>query len=388
MTKTSSANQLPVFPTNMDKLVDDMLRNQIKEFLKFKAQMNPNMIIKENFIFDVVKKAINLYHTELIKRNRNLRYDDLLSFNSDIIAAIIERHIFYSFKATEVERLRLQNDNDYKIKLERETVDDLIVNKYVGKVSQNMTTAYFPPVSKIMVINNLLYELFMGIGADRYKDSKHIAVSHVFSRIIEQVKACCLLLDKFLFADAIVIWRGLFESELVLTILSYWNEEVSKEYLEFVEYQMLENNIVYEGKNKEDVEKKLEEKATLRKTKKSRNFINYGWLMKTQEYHDNGCQLNIKEGLAVVANKYVKYTDYQLASNISHSPYFSKRMKEEQLMRYVVELIVYSLETIVSAMFNYMEEENKNVNENIKNRIDDSFKSMHEMFKIMEKNNS
>src|SRR5690606_38311574 len=144
-----------------------------------------------------------------------------------------------------------------------------------------------------------------------------------------------------------VIWRGLFESELVLTILSYWNEEVSKEYLEFVEYQMLENNIVYEGKNKEDVEKKLEEKATLRKTKKSRNFINYGWLMKTQEYHDNGCQLNIKEGLAVVANKYVKYTDYQLASNISHSPYFSKRMKEEQLMRYVVELIVYSLETIV-----------------------------------------
>ena len=177
--------QLPLFPPNVDKFVDQLLRNQVKEYLRYKSHTHPEIIIKENFILGIVKSAINSYYSELLKKELVLRHDDMLSLNSDIIAAITERHVFYSFKTTESERLALQDSSEYKNKLVRETVDDLIINKYLGQVSFNMTTAYFPPVSKIMVINNLLYELFTKVEKPTFKDSKHIAISHVFMRIIE-----------------------------------------------------------------------------------------------------------------------------------------------------------------------------------------------------------
>ena len=379
--------QFPLFPPNMDKFVNELLRNQVKEYLRYKSHTNPEIIIKENFILGVVKSAINTYYSELLKKELVLRHDDMLNLNSDIIAAITERHVFYSFKTTERERLALQDSSKYKNKLIRETVDDLIINKYLGQVSFNMTTAYFPPVSKIMVINNLLYELFTKVEKSTFKDSKHIAISHVFMRIIEQVKSCSLLLDKYMFADTIAIWRGLFESELTLTVLSYWNENISKEYLEFVEFQLLENNIVYNGKIKEEVDQRLEAKAIARGVKKSKNFIHYGWLMQTQEYYDNNCKLSLKDGLAVVADKYVKYTDYQLASNISHSPYFSKQLNQAQLMQYVVEIIAYSLDTIINAILNYMEEENQEIDKDILDQINASLAQLLDMCETIIKNN-
>ena len=78
--------------------------------------------------------------------------------------------------------------------------------------------------------------------------------------------------------------------------------------------------------------------------KVSTNFINYGWLMQTQEYYDKNCNLNLKDGLAVIAEQHVKYTSYQLASNISHSPFFSRSLKQEQLLTYVVEIVAFFVE--------------------------------------------
>lgn len=378
-------NPFNFVPSQMDDFVNTMLRNEVKHYIKLKAKTNPKTIIKENFIFNISKEASRRYLEEVVYRNFQMREDEIF-FNKEIISAVTERHIFYSFKATDNERVSLQNDSEYKNKLINETVDDLIVNKYLGEVSYNVTTALYPPVSKIIVLNNLLYELFKTADKIINKDSKFIAIRNVFLRIIEQVKAASLLLDKYLIADAISIWRGLYESELTLVVLSYWDETISEEYLEFAEFQLLERNINLVDKTVEEVQEKLQMKAEFREVKASNNFIHYGWLMQTREFHDKECKLNLKDGLAVVAQQHVKYSSYQLASNISHSPFFSKSLKEDQLLTYVVEMVAYSLRTIFESIINYLEESTLEINKNVTKRIEESQQQLLDMIKIMEEN--
>ncbi len=209
-----NTNPFNLDPKQMDAFVNGMLRNEVKQYIKLKSQTHPKTILKENFIFSISKEASKLYIQEIVNRKFQMRDDEMFS-NKEIVAAITERHIFYSFKVNDNERLALQNNIEYKEKLIHETIDDLIVNRYLGEVSYNVTTALYPPVSKIIVLNNLLYELFKTTNHVVNKDSKFIAIRNVFLRIIEQVKATSLLLDKYLIADAISIWRGLYESELM-----------------------------------------------------------------------------------------------------------------------------------------------------------------------------
>ena len=168
------------------------------------------------------------------------------------------------------------------------------------------------------MLNNLLFNLFSLTKQIEIKNDKFVAINNVMNRIMEQIKSCCVLLDKYLIADAIAIWRSLYESELTLIVLTYWDETISKEYLEFVDYQYLKRDINITQKNKEDLKQALENKAQQRGFKKaSNNFINYGWLMQTQEFYDKKCKLNLKDGLATIAEEHIKYSSYQLASNIS-----------------------------------------------------------------------
>lgn len=381
----NNLNHLNINKKQMDNFINEMLRNDVKHYLKIKSRTNPNLIIKENFIFEVSKEASRRYMKTILDRNLQLLENNLF-FNKEIVATITERHIFYIFKADEQLRLKLQNDSEYKNKLIYETVDDLIVNKHLGEISFNDATVLYPPISKIIVLNNLLFELFKTTDSVKIKDSKFVAIRNVLIRIIEQVKSVSLLLDKSLIADAIAIWRGLYESELTLVILSYWDKTISEEYLEFNEFQMAERNINLADKTTNEIQDKLKAKAEDRNMKVSTNFINYGWLMQTQEYYDKNCNLNLKDGLAVIAEQHVKYTSYQLASNISHSPFFSRSLKQEQLLTYVVEIVAFSLKTTIDAIIYYIDELELEVNKDIIYRIDESQNDLSEMIKIMDKN--
>src|SRR5690554_4447634 len=190
-------NPLNINKKQMDNFVNEMLRNDVKHYLKIKSKTNPNLIIKENFIFEVSKEASRRYMQTILDRNLQLLENNLF-FNKEIVAAITERHIFYIFKADEQLRLKLQNDSEYKNKLIYETVDDLIVNKHLGEISFNDATVLYPPISKIIVLNNLLFELFKTTDSVKIKDSKFVAIRNVLIRIIEQVKSVSLLLDKSL----------------------------------------------------------------------------------------------------------------------------------------------------------------------------------------------
>lgn len=85
-------------------------------------------------------------------------------------------------------------------------------------------------------------------------------------------------------------------------------------------------------------------------------------------------------------NYLLEYTSYQILSSISHSPYFSKILKSEQLLIYIVNTVLYSLETIFESIIYYLKESNLEINENISVRIEKSLQELEEMIKTMEVN--
>lgn len=58
----------------MDDFLNMMLREEVKRYKKIKSNTNPDITIKENFIFEITKKASILYVQEInnrkIKRNK------------------------------------------------------------------------------------------------------------------------------------------------------------------------------------------------------------------------------------------------------------------------------------------------------------------------------
>ena len=70
-------NPLNINQKQMDNFVNEMLRNDVKHYLKIKSRTNPNLIIKENFIFEVSKEASRRYMKTILDRNLQLLENDL-----------------------------------------------------------------------------------------------------------------------------------------------------------------------------------------------------------------------------------------------------------------------------------------------------------------------
>lgn len=372
-------------PEEMQKFNNDYMRMQVRQYIAFRSSTQNRVILKENFILAVSLMTSDKFFEQIMSRNIPLNPNGIFM---EIVSAVTERHIFYCFSLNDSERAKLQVSDDYRNKIANETANELIINKHLGKTSLNTTTALYPPISKIIVINNLLYEIIISSHKYKLASPKHNAINNVVIRIIEQVKSCSVLLDKGLVSDAITLWRGLYESELTLVVLTYWDEPVSAEYLEFTEFQLLERNLDAPDKSIEEINKNLEEKLKLRGVKRSTAFINYGWLMQTQEYDDKNCKLNLKDGLAVIADQYVKYTSYQLASNIAHSPFFSRHLNQGRLLSYIIEMVAFSLETIADAVLYYMDEQGFVVENATIELLNQSREELNEHLKIIVKNDS
>ena len=122
----------------------------------------------------------------------------------EMIIQVIKKHSYRIKGLNDYDRIELQNSKKYEHELCEDIVRELIVNKYVGQISNDITFMH-PIVSKIIMIVNLLHKVYR----DQYKqikdDAKFNAVGNVFLRLIEQMKSCCLLTDNNLLNDAIII---------------------------------------------------------------------------------------------------------------------------------------------------------------------------------------
>ena len=280
----------------------------------------------------------------------------------EMIIQVIKKHSYRIKGLNDYDRIELQNSKKYEHELCENIVRELIVNKYVGQISNDITFMH-PIVSKIIMIVNLLHKVYR----DQYKqikdDAKFNAVGNVFLRLIEQMKSCCLLTDNNLLNDAIIIWRSLFESELTLTILIYQPLKISEAYLRFIGFQNLDSPYIFNEEKRKEVEEDLDNLIKHYKiANRKKDFIHYGWLMFLSDFKDKNYKLNLKDGLLPIAESIIKYEQYEFASKVSHSAYFARSLSQKESTKFVLNLLYYSFANVTNAMKYYFERYIKNFN--------------------------
>lgn len=329
----------------MAQIGQKLFENHLKEYLKSKRILN-NFSVKELFIKKIIYKANSAYLDILTKQSISLESYGMLVLD-DWIDIIYERHYAYSNQLNDFDRLDKLNDNEYAKRIVSEVVSEMLVNKQIGSKLNNLPIFSKPETSRLMMTVNIINEISRTINGS---NDQAKAVKSTLNRISDQLKAIVLLMHYQNVAEAITIWRSFYESELTFIILINWPEELAKEYLLFLRFMELENNIEITQEEREEIEGLINTRLELYKVSKSKAFINYGWIMKTQEFHENNYKLNIKEGLAQLADSHLKYNDYQIASSISHSALFTRKLDFDSQYSYIFNLVVNSLNNIIDPL--------------------------------------
>ena len=329
----------------MAQIGQKLFENNLKAYLKNKFALN-KFLVKELFIKRLIYKANESYLDTLSFQNISLEAYGMLVLD-DWIDIIYERHYAYSNQLNDSERLDKLNDSEYTNRIVSEVVSEMLVNKQIGSKLNNLPIFSKPETSRLMMTVNIINEISQTINGS---SNQVKAIKSILNRISEQLKAIVLLMHYNNVAEAITIWRSFYESELTFIIISNWPEELAKEYLLHLRFMELENNIQTSQSDKDEIEKLIESRLIQYKVSKSKAFINYGWIMKTKEYHENNCKLNIKDGLALLANSHLKYNDYQIASTISHSSLFTKKLDFNSQYAFTFNLVMNSLNNIIDPL--------------------------------------
>lgn len=387
---------------NFDRVLNDFLKERVKYYIKEKEKISPNIVLKENFIFNLVDDCIRIYCSSLIEQKILPSFQELLQnpkalpnvlnfdMQKEIIVQVIERHAFWINGLNDRDRAILQSDDNCKTEICNDIIEELMINRHLGVISAGMSSVVYPPLSKIILIVNLLYSMYNDAIQKMKKDDKLNAVGNVFVRAIEQIKSCCLLTDKMLLTDSIAIWRSLFETELTLAVLVYQPESISKKYLKFMQFQNFEYYSDEHTEEKRKVKTELKNEIEIHNITKNKEneFIHYGWLMETTEYNSKNCKLNLKNGLLKIAEnltKCTKYKEYETASQISHSAYFARSLFPQDLMKYALNLLNTSLLNVFDHITYYLSKNPKGFNES---NFNDLKFEIEKLQKIIEKVNS
>ena len=91
---------------NFDRVLNDFLKERVKYYIKEKEKISPNIVLKENFIFNLVDDCIRIYCSSLIEQKILPSFQELLQnpkalpnvlnfdMQKEIIVQVIERHAF------------------------------------------------------------------------------------------------------------------------------------------------------------------------------------------------------------------------------------------------------------------------------------------------------
>ena len=318
----------------LKKNLDDKFK---KEFLRLK-QITKCENIKEKFIKELVYKV----NTEF-----NLSIKEMIDTDASFISAI--KHVFY-FHLYHTEHLdiereaKIQKDENYKSKLIYVVLHEM-QHKYYGDIILFGNMSEYSP--EVIWINQLCTEqliLLQEMLKHMDKDHLHSYVFVLFQKVFMTIKSISSLIAKKYYSDAIMLWRNLFESECLLSLM--FNKEILC--VEYFKNHSEYKKILLENDN-DELAKSLdaEMKKYNLKDKDKYAFINYGWLLKNDEfykgYKNRVYKLSFKSGLAKFAGNECLYDKYSFASNFVHASDSSLRYKSDDLYVFIMAQTIASL---------------------------------------------
>ena len=261
------------------------------------------------------------------------------------------------------QRLILQLIHDYDFRMrglnfeERRSLlkDELFHNKLINVVVDKYGSSaifkydsgtYLTPFSmEISTINVYLNFIMLKLGSI----PRHNKATELYAELLTSAFSYVLTITELLVRgfekEALATWRSLHELEATLLLIQ--DEKVLAQYNQHILYALAFNKLIAQAESdKVFIEIKAKMKDLKLKSKDTKRFIEYGWLLAHNDFDLNIHKFNFRDGVQTLAGLNHKRNIYQVASEVTHSSPLTLFTKRHYFLSIALENLYSSFLTI------------------------------------------
>ncbi len=311
---------------------------------------------EDHILYELYNECVELLtlHHELFE---NIPY---VTLDHQRLILLLIHDYDYRMRGLEfVKRQALLKDEKF-----RNTLISVVVDKYGSTAffkydSGTYLTQYSMEISTINVYLNFIMLKLPNIP----RKNKSIELfAELLKNAFSYVQTITELIVRGFEKEALATWRSLHELEATLTLLT--DQRVLVEYNQHILYALAFNKLIAKAEaDKVFLEIKTKLKDLKLKSKDTKRFIEYGWLLKHKDFDVNVHKFNFRDGVQAIANMSAKRHVYQIASEVTHSSALTLFTKRYYYLNLVLDNLYSSFLTI-EALFAELYVQNADKNEN------------------------
>ncbi len=286
-----------------------------EEFGKFLSTFNRGIYLDTDYLYEIYA---NCYDGLLELSISGKAGKNFQVISNDIIFYMLGEY-FYSIQGLSEEQIKEFNKNESI----QESIYNVVADKYLSlsiynHIQNKLTNKYFPPISSIDLYVNLLLNVL-----DNYplKDNANTLLVDLLRKTISIARCIIKLLCEGYDTEAFAMWRTLHECECVLTLLDKYQKEVIPTYIKHMRYGIIFRIGEDDDENHQKIFNQMKEElhAAGLKSKDTKKFIEYGWLLSVPG-HDKveNFKLNFRDGVETLAGLHEYSEVYMTSSEILH----------------------------------------------------------------------
>jgi len=294
---------------------------------------------------------------------------DRMDFDS-ITEAVFHYHLFHTKDLSEYDRARKIKDNNY-IQEVANTVAETIIARQNDRTLRSETHELSPEITSCREVCDWVVQLVINIATKNIRDCQGIL--EIFQNAVITAKGALKLLTEGHGRESFILWRNLHEQECILFVLVKHGEKAAQAYMKHERFAKLE---FVEALDRAE----LDEEATTKahgdiqqieyefekiRTKFAvgrRDFINYGWLLKLDEfakgYREKIYKLDFRRGLQTYAGQQDRQEAYSYACKFAHPTYHSMRVQKEGAYKSCIYSLILSISNIGNLFRAFLAAEN------------------------------
>ena len=286
-----------------------------EEFAKFMQNLHLTNGLDIDYLYEIYRDVFE----GLSEISANKEAGQTFDVNSfDIIFYLLGEYL-YSLRGLNPQQIEEFIKNE-KIK---DSMTNVVADKYISlgiynHIESKLTNKFFPPISSIELYVNLMLNIVNNLSI---KNKDNALLIDLLNKTLSIARCILGLLCEGYETEAFAMWRTLHECECILILLDKYKEKVIPSYVRHMQYGV----IYHMGENAENnqevfAEIKNEMAKYGLKSKDTKKFIEYGWLLSIPGYEKlENFKLNFRDGVESLADLH-QYSDvYMTSSEILHA---------------------------------------------------------------------
>ena len=287
-----------------------------EKFLKYMEMFSLKGNIQYEYLYEIYSEVFD----GLKEISENKEAGEVFNVqSSEIIFYLLGEYIYSIRGFTDEQVEQFVKNEKYK-----ESMASVVMDKYISLGLYNhsekaLTNKFFPPISSIELYVNLMLNIVDNYST-RNKD-KSLLVD-LLKKTLSIARCILKLLCEGYETEAFSLWRTLHECECILILLDKYKEQVIPTYIRHMQYGL----IFHMGDTDSETNKKVfaEIKAEMAKhdlkSKDTKKFIEYGWLLAIPEHETlDNFKLNFRDGVESLAGLHRYSQVYMTSSEILHA---------------------------------------------------------------------